>query len=81
MTEHYVDGHAFIADGYVKYENMKDPYYLHLNMGWGPEYNFNIYVLTSKKHWDKEQGEKYYGKIFPHKLRYGSFTYPNEKNW
>lgn len=79
--KHYVDGHAFLADGYVKYDKGDDPYYLHLNYGWGPAYNKDVYVLSSQKEWDEEKGWKAYRTIFPHKIDFYTFTYPYEKNW
>lgn len=78
--EHYVDGHAFIADGYIKYATGSDPYYMHLNYGWGADDNKNVYMLSSKKHW-AEDAKDTYRKIFPHDLKYASLTYPSEKNW
>ncbi|MDD6854098.1 MAG: C10 family peptidase [Prevotella sp.] len=79
--KHYVDGHAFIADGYVKYNRAKDPYYMHLNYGWGNFYNKDVYVLSSKGRWDEEKGRETYGTIFPHKIKFFAFTFPSEKNW
>ena len=78
--EHYVDGHAFIADGYIKYASGSDPYYLHINYGWGAAYNKNVYLLSAKKKW-KEEAKETYGIIFPHDLKYATLTYPSEKNW
>lgn len=77
--EHNVDGHAFIGDGYVKY-NTDDNYYLHLNYGWG-SINRNVYVLSSKKKWKVKEARDVYGVIFTHDLRYCSLTYTFEKNW
>jgi len=69
-TKHYVDGHAFIADGYIKYENEENPYYLHLNYGWGPYYQRKeVYLLNCNKHWDESAGN-YYGIIFPYKITF-----------
>jgi hypothetical protein len=75
---YYEEGHAFIADGYVKYGNdgkvNDDPYYLHINYGWGGSEG---YILSAKKKYK----EDIYYKKFPYKLSYYTFTYPSEKNW
>ena len=79
--KHNVDGHAFIGDGYVKYNKKKDPYYLHLNYGWGAAYNKDVYVLSTGKNWKAQEGRDAYGTIFTHGLKFFSLTYPSEKNW
>lgn len=79
--KHYIGGHAFIADGYIKYNRVNDPYYLHLNYGWGPESLKDVYMLSANKHWKHDEAKRTYGDIFPHKLYYYSYTYKNEKNW
>lgn len=75
---HYEDGHAFIADGYVKYGNNgkvnDDPYYLHINYGWGGS---NGYILSAQKNYREDT----YYKKYPYKLTYATLTYPYEKNW
>ena len=84
--EHYVDGHAFIADGYIKYNEGKDPYYLHLNYGkyFNDEENYKykkeVYVLSAKKSWKKEEARDFYGEIYPYDLNYYTYAYKNEIN-
>lgn len=77
----YLYGHTFVADGYIKYNNMKDPYYLHLNYGMGKFYNKNVYVLSANKNWDLDLANKTYGKAYPYRLMFYTFCYPSEKNW
>ncbi len=36
-TKHYVDGHALLADGYIRFSGDKY-YYFHVNYGWGKGY-------------------------------------------
>lgn len=80
--ESYVDWHVFIADGYVKYEDKDDKYYMHVNFCNRPMYAKDVYILSCKKHWDKELAEKAgYDKLYEHRIKYSSFTYPAEKNW
>lgn len=79
--KHYVDGHAFIADGFIKYNRQNDPYYLHLNYGWGNYYNKDVYLLSSQGRWVEDEARQAYGIIYPHKMKFFSYTYPIEKNW
>lgn len=79
--KHYIDGHAFIADGYIKYNRENDPYYLHLNYGWGVPYLKDVYLLSANKHWKRDEAKQIYPHIYPHKLYYYSYTYENEKTW
>lgn len=80
-THHYYDGHAFLADGYIKYKNEDDPYYLHLNYGWGDQKG-NAYVLSSEKNWNEEEGKATFnGKIYTFKVRFYTYAYENEINW
>lgn len=79
--KHYVDGHAFIADGYVKYNRQNDPYYLHLNYGWGTYYNKEVYLLSSRGRWVDDEARQAYGIIYPHEMKFFSCTYPIEKKW
>lgn len=80
--ESYVDWHIFIADGYVKYEDKDDKYYMHVNFCEGPRSAFDVYILSYKKHWDKDLAKKVgYKALYEHKLKYASFTYPSEKYW
>ena len=45
-------------------------------------YAKDVYILSCKKHWDKELAEKAgYDKLYEHRIKYSSFTYPAEKNW
>ena len=78
-TTTYSDGHAFIADGYVKYgdEGKKndDPYYLHINYGWGNN-SYNGYILSAKKKYTEDAAMK-----FSYEITYATLTYPSEKNW
>lgn len=78
-TTTYSNGHAFIADGYVKYgdEGKKndDPYYLHINYGWGNN-SYNGYILSANKNYTEDAGKKYI-----YKITYATLTYPSEKNW
>ena len=79
--EHVVDGHEFIGDGFVKYNNGSDPYYLHLNYGDGRAHN-GVYVLSSKKKWKAQEArDNGYDVLYTHELRYCSLTYTSEKNW
>lgn len=80
LTKRYHIGHAFLADGYIKYKNSDDPYYLHLNYGWG-EQEGNAYVLSAKKKWNEKEAEKTFGVIFKHQIFYYSYAYESEKNW
>ena len=57
----YSGGHAFIADGYVKYGNVgtkqnSDPYYLHINYGWGKSYANDAYILSGNKNYTDDAG-------------------------
>lgn len=81
-TTHYVDGHAFLADGYIRFTG-DDYYYFHVNYGWGKYYRDQktAYLLTSKKTWDKEHADEIYGMCFPKKLKYYTYAYESEKNW
>lgn len=86
----YKKGHAFLADGYIKYKDRSHPYYLHLNYGWGDskkdgEYTYrkNAYILCTNKTWDDafvRKGEDWQEK-YPYRIRFYSFTYETEKNW
>ena len=80
LNRYYI-GHAFLADGYIKYKNSDDPYYLHLNYGWFGKPG-NAYLLTSKKNWKEDKSmsnsDDY---IFRHKIYYYSYAYESEKNW
>ena len=50
MKKYFCCYHAFIADGYIKYNEGEDPYYLHLNYGWGDgNFHRDAYVLSAKK--------------------------------
>jgi hypothetical protein len=80
-TKHYVDGHVFLADGYVKYNTERNPYYFHLNYGWGIGYAKDVYVLSNEMIWDEAEARKAYGTIYPHKMNAYSYTYESEKNW
>ncbi|MCO6026139.1 C10 family peptidase [Prevotella cerevisiae] len=77
--KHYVDGHAFIADGYVKYNRPKDPYYLHLNYGWGEPFK-DVYLLSSEKEWKENEAMAIYKKIFPHKIDFFCFAHEHFGN-
>ncbi|NMA74248.1 MAG: hypothetical protein GX963_08850 [Bacteroidales bacterium] len=77
----YVDGHAFIADGYIKYDKKDAPYYLHLNYGWGSNTEpKDVYLLSAGKRW-VDDADKYYSTIYRHKLFYYTYAYEKEKNW
>lgn len=83
---HYDNGHAYIADGYVKYGNEgttqnSDPYYLHLNYGWGSSFANNAYVLSGNKKFIDNAGDYFNGKLYKYKISYATLTYPSEKNW
>ena len=79
---HHVDGHAFLADGYVRYNRSDDPYYLHLNYGWGPDYYAkDVYLLSANKHWNEKEAKETDNTTFPHKLYYYTYAYENEKFW
>lgn len=84
-TKHYVDGHAFIADGYIRFSGDKY-YYLHVNYGWGldsrkEKEQKSAYLLTSNKVWDETLANDIYNVYFPKKIKYFTYTYKNEKNW
>lgn len=85
LWKHNVDGHAFLADGYIKYREGKDPYFLHLNYGWGEGYNGKykreVYLLSAKKKWKTEEAKNIYGRIYTHDIYYFSYARENEKNW
>ena len=90
VVKFYSAGHAFLADGYVKYKYRDNPYYLHLNYGWGDskkkgEYSYrkDAYILCTNKTWDDalvRKGEDWQEK-YPYRIRFYSFTYEAEKNW
>ena len=81
FKKHYVDGHTFLADGYIKLYG-QDDYYLHLNYGWGNGWkNDDTYILTAKKHWDRKKADKIKLTVYANKLCYYSFAYETEKNW
>ena len=43
----YVDGHAWVVDGYIdQIKNNKESKYVHCNWGWGP-YSYNGYFLSN----------------------------------
>ena len=47
-----------------------------------PRYAKDVYILSYKKHWDKDLAKKAgYKKLYEQKLKYASFTYPEEKYW
>lgn len=83
----YYGGHAFIADGYVKYGNIgtkrnDDPYYLHINYGWGNRYANEAYVLSGNKNYTEDAGNyTYNGKIYKYNITYATLTYPSERFW
>lgn len=82
----YYDGHAFIADGYVKYGNVgtkknDDPYYLHINYGWGNRYANDAYILSANKHFTDDARNYSGGVLYQYDISYATFTYPSEKNW
>lgn len=81
-TKHYVDGHAFLADGYIRFSG-DNYYYFHLNYGWGDGYKDQkvAYLLTSTKDWDKKHANDIYGMCFPKKIKYYTYAYEKEKNW
>ena len=81
-TKHYVDGHAFLADGYIRFSGDKY-YYFHVNYGWGKGYKDQkvAYLLTSNKNWDKEHANDIYGMCFPKEIKYYTYAYESEKNW
>ena len=81
-TKHYVDGHALLADGYIRFSG-DSYYYFHINYGWGYGYKDQkvAYLLTSNKKWDKEHANDIYGMCFPKKLKYYTYAYEKEKNW
>lgn len=90
VVKFYYAGHAFLADGYVKYKYRDNPYYLHLNYGWGDSkadggytYRKDAYILCTNKTWDDalvRKGEDWQEK-YPYRIRFYSFTYETEKNW
>ena len=63
----------------------KDPYFLHLNYGWGEGYNGKykreVYLLSAKKKWKTEEAKNIYGRIYTHDTYYFSYARENEKNW
>ena len=79
----YTGGHAFIADGYIKYNRKSEPYYLHLNYGWGPDaLNRNAYVLNDNKWYDESKREQDASNlIYRYNIKFYCFTYVNEKKW
>lgn len=79
----YSKGHAFIADGYIKYNRPDNPYYLHINYGWGEgaEYD-DVYALNDNKWYDKKEAERLpYGSIYEFKMLYYCYAHASEKNW
>lgn len=78
---HSACGHAFIADGYVRYNRSKDPYYLHLKYGWWGGDPKDVYLLSANKHWKEKEAKEIYGRIYPYKLYYYTYTYETEKFW
>lgn len=81
-TKHYVDGHALLADGYIRFSGDKY-YYFHVNYGCGKGYKDQkvAYLLTSNKDWDKEHANDIYGMCFPKEIKYYTYAYEREKNW
>lgn len=80
--KHYVDGHAFIADGYIKYNEGDDPYYLHVNYGAGDGNAYrDVYLLSARKSWKEDEARKIYDPLFVKGIKYFSYTYENEANW
>lgn len=76
--EHVVDGHTFLADGYVY---TGGTYYFHLNYGWGKEIAKkakDAYVLTSKKVWNIDEAREIYGTLYRNQLYYYSYAYRSE---
>ncbi|MBF1456323.1 MAG: C10 family peptidase [Prevotella nigrescens] len=78
---HVAHGHAFLADGYVRYNRSKDPYYLHLKYGWLGGDPKDVYLLSANKHWKEKEAKEIYGRIYPYKLYYYTYTYETEKFW
>lgn len=86
-TKHYIDGHALLADGYIKFSG-DNYYYLHINYGWGTGTTANqlqlqksAYLLTSTKHWDETLANAIYGCVYPKELKYFTYAYTKEKVW
>ena len=79
----YSKGHAFITDGYIKYNRPDNPYYLHINYGWGEEEKYDdVYALNDNKWYDKKEAERLpYGKIYEFKMLYYCYAHASEKNW
>ena len=77
-SQEYV-GHAFIADGYIKYRRSIHSCYLHINYGWGefdqPKYK-DAYILCSDKTWEPPMNAN--DEIFPYFVKFYSFAYPEE---
>jgi nitroimidazol reductase NimA-like FMN-containing flavoprotein (pyridoxamine 5'-phosphate oxidase superfamily) len=85
MKKYFCCYHAFIADGYIKYNEGEDPYYLHLNYGWGDgNFHRDAYVLSAKKSWKIEEARKEYKRqniIYHYDTKYFTYAYTNEVNW
>lgn len=81
-TKHYIDGHAFLADGYIRFSGDKY-YYFHLNYGWGDSYKDQkvAYLLTSSKNWDTSLADDIYGMSFTKKIQYFAYAHKYEQNW
>lgn len=79
--KHAVRGHAFLADGFIKYNYGT---FLHLNYGWGSRFTDkakNAYVLNVNKSWDEDSAKSVYGEVFKYSVKFYPFTYANEKFW
>lgn len=82
----YSGGHEFIADGYVKYGNIgtkrnDDPYYLHINYGWGKGYANEAYILSANKNYTDDAGNYSDGRLYKYNITYSTLTYPSERFW
>ncbi|MGP1351384.1 MAG: C10 family peptidase [Hoylesella marshii] len=83
VTRHYVDGHAFIADGYVRYSQMEHPLFVHVNYGWGAWYTNktkDAYILNLNKTYT-EDAYHYFPVIFPHHMTFSPYTRRSEITW
>ena len=58
-----------------------DPYYLHINYGWGNGYANEAYILSGNKKFIDHAEEYSNGKLYQYNLSYATLTYPSEKNW
>ena len=58
-----------------------DPYYLHINYGWGKNYANEAYILSGNKNYTDDAGNYSKGKLWKYNITYATLTYPSERFW